>query len=358
MKLVEKVRMATQGGTGYNVVGDVPGKVHDGSFVLFASHHDAHFHAATDDSSCVADEMAMAKAMVMSGYRPQHTVRFMITTGEEFGYTNAYNDWCIGAWWAITHAHRDWAGKIRAFFNEDYFSGSVALGLASPDFAPLLQADAAAYAGLLPYGCNVGSVQSTWQDGWTFGAAGVPTVSIGSVPPNEDNGTYHTQYMLPGQIDWPYLADISKFLFRVANQFNGNGLLPYGLKSQADDLAAGVVPSDLLTAGAKPANVSRLETDVTAFQGASAAYEARAGSIPASHDACREPLTPPDREDRCSGPPGHHAVPDHCLPAPAGAPRRAVPQRRHRGPSGVAGRHGHGSAEPSPLLTSPTTARC
>ena len=70
MKLIEKVRMATQGGTGYNVFGDLPGRVHDGSFVLFAAHHDAHFHAATDDISCVANDMAIAKAMVMSGYRP------------------------------------------------------------------------------------------------------------------------------------------------------------------------------------------------------------------------------------------------------------------------------------------------
>jgi hypothetical protein len=283
MKLVEKVRMATQGGAGYNVIGDLPGRVHDSSFVLWASHHDAHFHAATDDSSCLASEMAVAKAMVMSHYRPLHTVRFMITTAEEFGYTNAYNDWCIGAWWAITRAHPDWAGKIRAFFNEDYFSGSVPLSLVSPDFAPLLEGDAAANAALLPNGCTVGTVMSTWQDGWTFMAAGVPTVSIGSVPPNTDNGTYHTQYMVPSQVDWPWVADISKFLFREADKFNGDNLLPYGLKRQADDLAAGVVPADLLTAGAKPANVTRLSKDVVAYQAASAAYEARAGSIPQSH---------------------------------------------------------------------------
>jgi len=79
--------------------------VHDGTFVLFGTHHDVHFHAADDDSSCVADNLAIAKAMLMSGYRPQHTVRFMITTGEEFGYTNSWYDWSIGAWWSITHTH-------------------------------------------------------------------------------------------------------------------------------------------------------------------------------------------------------------------------------------------------------------
>lgn len=283
MNLVESVRMATEGGTGYNVVGDLLGTSRDDSFVLFGSHHDIHFRAGTDDTSCVAHELAMAKAMVMSGYRPLHTVRFLITTGEEFGYTNAYNDWCIGAWYAITQTHPDWAGKIRAFFNEDYFSGSVSLHLASPDFAPLLTTDAAKWASLLPYGCTVDNVQSTWQDGWTFGAAGVPTVSIGSVPPNEDNGTYHTQYMLPSQVDWPYLADISKFLFRVEGQFNAKSVLPYDLASQADDLSAAVVPSSLEGVNADQGAIDRLIGDIAAFKAASVAFAARAGSIPAGH---------------------------------------------------------------------------
>jgi len=283
MRLIEKVRMASDGGFGFNVIGDLPGCYKDDSFVLWASHHDVHFKAADDDAACVATEMAIAKAMVMSRYHPAHRVRFLVTTAEEFGYTNAYNDWCIGAWWAITHAHRDWAGKIRAFFNMDYFSGSVPLGLASPDFAPLLKADAAANAGLLTNGCNVSSVQITWQDGWTFGAAGVPTVSIGSVPPDTNYGRYHTQYMVPSNLDWPWIKNISKFVAMEADKFAGKGLLPYTLKAQADDLSAGVSSSDLLAAGAKPANVSRLTNDIVAFQNAAAAYEARAPSIPASH---------------------------------------------------------------------------
>ena len=50
MKLIEKVRLATKGGTGYNVFGDLPGTVRDGTFVLLAAHHDAYFHSGTDDT--------------------------------------------------------------------------------------------------------------------------------------------------------------------------------------------------------------------------------------------------------------------------------------------------------------------
>ena len=45
------------------------------------------------------------------------------------------------------------------------------------------------------------------------------------------------------------------------------------------------MPADLLVAGANAGAVSRLQNDITALQTASAAYESRAASIPAAHDA-------------------------------------------------------------------------
>lgn len=35
--------------------------------------------------------------MMMSGYRPHHTLRFMYATGEELGYTNSWYHWRNGA---------------------------------------------------------------------------------------------------------------------------------------------------------------------------------------------------------------------------------------------------------------------
>jgi aminopeptidase YwaD len=283
MKLIEKVRFATQGGRGYMVFGDLPGTVRDGTFVLFGAHHDAYFHSATDDTDGVVNNLTIAKAMVTSGYKPQHTVRFMFSTGEEFGYVNSYYDWCIGAWYTITHAHPEWAGKIRAFLNSDHFVGDNPLKITSPDFTPLVSADAAAAGSLLPYSYKISATSSTWKDSWSFGAAGVPIVSFDNKV--DSAGTYHTQYMVESAIDWPYVAGIAKFIFQVETQFNNGGLLPYGLNSRANSLAATVVPADLLAAGVNAGNVNRLQNDVTAFQNATAAYEARAGSIPATHDA-------------------------------------------------------------------------
>jgi hypothetical protein len=283
MKLIEKVRFATQGSRGYMVFGDLPGKVKDGTFVLFGAHHDAYFHSATDDTDGVVNNLTIAKAMVKSGYQPLHTVRFMFSTGEEFGYVNSYYDWCIGAWWTITHAHPEWAGKIRAFLNSDHFVGDNPLKITSPDFTPLMSSDAAAAGSLLPFGYKISAVSSTWKDSWTFGAAGVPIVSFDNKV--DSAGNYHTNYMKADLIDWPYVAGIAKFIFQIETQFNNGGLLPYGLNSRANSLAATVVPADLVAAGAKTSIVNRLQNDVTAFQNATAAYEARAGSIPTAHYA-------------------------------------------------------------------------
>jgi Peptidase family M28 len=285
MKLIEKVRMAGKGGVGYNVFGDLPGTVNDGTFVLLAAHHDAYFHSGTDDTSCVADNLAIAKAMVASGYQPKHTVRFMFDTAEEFGYTNAYYDWCIGAWQAITQRHPAWAGKIRLFLNSDYFANEAPLDLStSADLAPLTRHVVATSAALLPHGSTVSTAQGTWTDGWTFQAAGVPTIAFGASAANADNGTYHTQYMLPGQVDWPYVAKIAKVTFRLADAVQ-TGLLPYDVETRATELASQVVPADLTRAGASITAVARLKADIGAFHKAAAAYEARKGAIPTAHYA-------------------------------------------------------------------------
>ena len=96
--LKEKVTLEKQGGVGYNVVGVLPGRCRDGQMILMAAHQDCHFRAGLDDTGALVNMLAIAKAMRISGYRPVHDVVFLATTGEEFAYTNAYYEWCVGAW--------------------------------------------------------------------------------------------------------------------------------------------------------------------------------------------------------------------------------------------------------------------
>ena len=166
----------------------------------------------------------------------------------------------------------------------------------TPDFTPLVSDLAGGSSSLLPYGYKISATSSTWKDSWTFGAAGVPIVSFDNKV--DSTGTYHTQYMRANLIDWNYLAQIAKFIFRVEEPFNDGGLLPYGLSSRADSLAATVVPSDLLAAGADAGAVTRLDRRRDGLPERGAAYEARAGSIPAAHIAAVNASLPQDPEAR------------------------------------------------------------
>lgn len=277
MTMDAEVTLADDGGVGYNVIGEIPGTEDDGTFVLYASHHDCHFRDSTDDTGAVVNELAIAKAMMLSGYQPKHTIVFMFTTAEEFGYTNSWYDWSTGAWYAITQEHPDWVGKIRAFLNIESMAGGGTLGMGtSPDLAPWLRNEASASADLLTMGSHVSVPASTWQDAWTFTAAGVPSVVFGAG--GTPDGTYHTQYHTYEMIDWEDLANIGKFLGRLASRLD-DGVLPYGVASRADEVSSVIDAEALIAAGADTEGVDRLVAASEAFSAAADAYKGRKGDI-------------------------------------------------------------------------------
>jgi Iap family predicted aminopeptidase len=278
--LNEKVTLARDGGTAYNVVGELPGSRRDGQMVLMAAHQDAHFRAGADDTGGLVNLLTIARAMRASEYRPKTTVVFLATIGEEFGYTNAYYEWITGAWWAATHAHPDWAGRVRAMINLETMAVKAApLNLRSnPELQPWLEGLASRHPALLPYGSEAVIPVSSWNDQWTFTAAGIPSVKLGTYSDEYDKA-YHSNFETSALVDWAYLAKIAKFAFRAVERLDG-GLLPYSLKARADDLAAAVKKDELLAAGADAAAVSRLAASVDAFRRAAAAFERSAETIP------------------------------------------------------------------------------
>jgi Iap family predicted aminopeptidase len=275
--------MANNGGRGYNVVGELPGSVKNGQMTLISAHHDAYFRAGLDDTSAVAQQLLIAKAMKKSHYRPHRTIVFLTTTAEEYGYTNAYYEWCIGAWWAITHAHAKWAGHIALQLNlEAQGQREAALQFRPvPEIRPWLLAQIAAHPALFPYGTTVDKTVASWNDQWTFTAAGVPSLYFGTNDDYEGSHFYHTQFDTPGLIDWKYLGMNSKFEFMVAKAFD-SGLLPFDPAARADHLGATVDDTRLLAAGADAAVVSSLSANLTAFKTAAAAYNGRKASLAAS----------------------------------------------------------------------------
>jgi hypothetical protein len=278
--LKEKVTLARHGGTAYNVVGELPGARRDGQMVLVAAHQDAHFRAGADDTGALVNMLAIARAMRESQYRPKSTLVFLGTAGEEFGYTDAYYEWLTGAWWAATHAHPDWAGRVRAMLNLETMAvkGAPLALRSNPELKPWLEHLAAGHKELLPFGSEAITPVNSWNDQWTFTAAGIPSVKF-ETSGKEYDKLYHSNFETSAIVDWAYLAKISKFAFRAVTGLD-EGLLPYSLRARADDLAAAVKKEELLAAGGDPAVVSRLISAVTAFARAAAAFDSGTATIP------------------------------------------------------------------------------
>ena len=281
------------GGQGYDVVGEIPGTDPNAKAILFAAHHDAHFRAGMDDTGALTNMIMMAKAMKQSGYQPKRTIIFMATTGEEFGYTNAWYDWSIGAWWAATHRHATgtadpWTGadgRIAAFINLELMArkGGPLEVSSSTALAPWVKAAAKASPGLLTWGSHVTTPISTWEDGWTFTAAGVPSLVMEAGGKNYDT-IYHTTFETKALVNYAYLGRIARFAYKLDRQADA-GLLPYDLKAQATDLAKWVDGDELKAAGADGMTADAAVSAVRDYAAAAGAYQARRAHIPVAHRA-------------------------------------------------------------------------
>ena len=279
------------GGLGFNVVGEIPGTDPTAKAILIAAHHDAHFRAGLDDTGATSNMLMIAKAMKLSGYHPQRTIIFLATTGEEFGYTDCWYDWCAGAWYAATVTHGPqsadpWTGpngKLALMINLELMArkGAVLSAGASTALSPWIKAAAKASPSLLPNGIKVETPISSWEDGWTFTAAGVPAMVFEAGGKRYDE-IYHTTVETKALVDYGYLGQIAKFVFRLNKEANA-GLLPYDLRAQADDLNGAIDTAALAAATADPARVTALRQAAHDYTVAVTAFATR--SIPASHRA-------------------------------------------------------------------------
>jgi len=284
MILDQEVTLAQDGGVGYNVVGELPGSSPDGQMIVLLGHQDAHFQGALDDTAGFVNMLTMAKAMCASNVHPQHTIVFMATCAEEFGRVNSYFDYLIGAWWAISHEHRDWIGKVRAVINVEVMAvnGTPLTLISNPELKPWLTKLVTTHPQYVPFGTHQETPVFSWTDQWPFTALGIPSVTIdtaglqynfGSYPPR-----YHTDYDTPDLIDWKYLACIAKFIHVIVRNLD-DGLLPYSLAERAKDLDSIISREELQKAGADSMVVSQLIDTLDAFRKEANIYQAKCQSI-------------------------------------------------------------------------------
>ena len=284
VKLDASIRLASQGGVGYNVLGELPGRVQNGEKVVMCGHHDSFFRSAVDNTSACVAELAIAKAMKIAGYKPRRTIVFMATTGEEFGVVDSWYDWCFGSWYSATKTHTDWPGKVAAFLNMEgpgSPDGQIKL-FTSPESVPYLQQiidDNPKLRGpnqtalLTPPDCGF--------DQWPFHAAGIPSVTLKGRPLSWNPWYSHCQNDTIDTMDWPFFGICTKFMFRMAQAVD-QPVPPYSLDARADELAAVCDAKVLTAAGADPQDVGRLTDAIGDFKQSALAFEARRASIPAA----------------------------------------------------------------------------
>jgi len=107
----------TKDATSHNVWGEIPGTTDETIFVF--SHLDGYFHSQYDDAQGVSVSLAIAKALIDSGYESDKTIRFCFHGSEEWGVSGSEYDWSAGAYEEIMNVHPEWINGAFAIVNND-----------------------------------------------------------------------------------------------------------------------------------------------------------------------------------------------------------------------------------------------
>ena len=200
-------------GTTYNITGVLKGKSSEHQ-ILIGGHYDAHFWGFQDDNCAVGLVLAMAKAMVDSGYQPENDIVFCLHGAEEWGSSYTQYDWTVGAWEMINNVHPDWVGRTLAFINFElpaYEFDTYTSTYSAPEMYEMLDYFANEYpyspdpVGCFPDGVLTEGYQTyTYSDDFSYYAAGVPSTVNGFLLQKDMETVfpfyeeiYHTQYDTP-----------------------------------------------------------------------------------------------------------------------------------------------------------------
>jgi carboxypeptidase Q len=168
-----------------NVVGEIEGAVHPEEVVLVGAHLDSWdlSPGATDDGTGVAAVLAAAKAIHISGVRPDRTIRFVLFTGEEQGLLGSK---------AYVKQHRAELPNIDCALVMDWGAGPITrFPLAGhPEMEQPLKDLFHVGDGLQSISTSSGFL--TFTDGFAFTLAGLPGIGLWQDSPNYDRDAHST----------------------------------------------------------------------------------------------------------------------------------------------------------------------
>lgn len=189
-----------------NIWAEIPGKTDETIIVM--SHYDSYFFAALDDADGTALNMAAAKALIESGYKPDKTIRFIHHGAEEWGISDSNYDWATGAYRQITEVRPEWSSSAFAAINVDSFTidyNKRTLRINSPQLNNFVQN---VFSKNLPEGYSIArleTVANNYFEDFSYMISGIPKMLFTRTDYQSQYDTYHSS-----ADNWDYYCNVSK----------------------------------------------------------------------------------------------------------------------------------------------------
>jgi Iap family predicted aminopeptidase len=228
-------------GTGYNVIGQIPGRLAE-RYLIVGAHYDAWFHGYWDNAVGVAGILVMAKALLEHGYQPQHTLLFVATDAEEFGAPDTPFDWLIGCH-RMLEAHPEWNGRVSAAFNIDTltFLSQEELGfIGPPELIPFIQEAVGSYrARTFPQPRVWVKEQVTaWTETLTYAYFGIPALQPSFALEEAKQTIYHTQFDTAEVVHHERAVETLQLYGALLVRLDRQPVLPYDFMQRVKSLRA------------------------------------------------------------------------------------------------------------------------
>lgn len=223
--------------TGYNVIATIKGAKYPNEYIVINAHTDAYFHCLQDDSAPVGLVMAMAKAMVDTGYKPDRSIIFVTTDGEEAGGGETFYDWLVGSWALVNDKVNEWGGKIVNAHTVEMIGDnkSTNFGFRSSDVMYL-------FTKAMAYGMNasgdydnkvvVDNYMTTSSDEWAFSYMGNPTTR--TIMENRADEVYHSSMDNPDRFSYKNYIEHLKAQTTLVLRIDKQTFAPYDLARDAE----------------------------------------------------------------------------------------------------------------------------
>lgn len=119
IKLTVDAEFIPNGGTTYNVVGEIPGNISE-ERIIYTAHLDHYFKCLQDNMSTCSTLLGIAKAMIDSGYKPNRTITFAFHGSHETGGMDTRYPYIFGSYKLAYESKPEWSGTAIANINFEY----------------------------------------------------------------------------------------------------------------------------------------------------------------------------------------------------------------------------------------------